>query len=66
MHNIKHQMEKSEAQVFLESVARHCRKHVISTGKGFVDFVIFSLEVLESEFCCHKAESNANILLKLR
>ena len=35
--------------------------------KGFENFVIiFSLEVLESEFCRRKAENNANIVPKLR
>ena len=55
-----HQRENSEAHVFLES-----RIHVISTDKGFEHFVLFSFEILESEFFRRKAESNANIVLKL-
>ena len=62
--NVLYQTPERELQSI--GFSRQRRKHVISTDKGFEDFVIFSLEILESGFCRRKVGSNANMVLKLR
>ena len=53
--------QREQRSTGFSRVSRQRRKHVISTDKGFENFVLFSLEILESEFCRRKAESNPNI-----